>query len=165
MYWWEKNSGMCPLCWVTPAELTNKEPLMFVSRCQKLGSCCHAHLFSILVQMHLTWALYSRLILAQCVRSKHTHQQELWQLRSQFCLSNVVYLFLHIISVAFHNSPPENATFYKLDGMKMPPRFRLSINFLFKINLQLNISSSDFIYCIFIYLHKAFSSWASNYHW
>lgn len=80
---------------------------------------------------------HTRLILAQCVRG-HC-QQELWQLRSQFCLSNVVFLFLHIIAVAFHNFPGKNVTFYKLDGMKMPLRFRPSINSFFKINPLLNL--------------------------
>lgn len=104
---------------------------------------------------------HSRLILAQCVRG-HC-QQKLWQLRTQFCLSNVVFLFLHIIAVVFHNSLPENVTFYKLDGIKMPPRFRLTFNYFFKKNPLLYLWSSYFLYCI-PHLHEVFSLWASNFH-
>lgn len=98
---------------VTPAEPASKEPLVFISRCWKLGSCCCAHLVSILDLIHFTWALGQAHFGTRWVR-RHC-QQQLQQLRSQFCLSDVVFLFPHIISMAFQNSSPENATAYKWD--------------------------------------------------
>lgn len=136
---------------VTPAEPASKEPLVFISRCWKLGSCCYAHLISILDLIRFTWALGQDHFGTRCIR-RHC-QQQLQQLRSQFYLSDVVFVFPHIISMAFQNVSPENATAYKLDETKM-----LSTHFFFKINPLPSLWSSYFIYCVSACLHKMFVS-------
>lgn len=49
MYRWENSSSLGPLGMGDSSEPASKEPLVFIIRCWKLDSRCHAHLLPILV--------------------------------------------------------------------------------------------------------------------
>jgi len=79
-------------------------------------------------------------------------------------LSDVAFIFPHVISMAFCNSSPRNATACKLGETKTPLRLKPSTYFFLKTNLLPSLWSPYFIYCISAHLHKAFSLWANNCH-
>lgn len=82
----------------------------------------------------------------------------------QLYLSDVAFIFPDVISMAFCNSYPRNATACKSGETKTPLRLRPSAYFFLKTNLLPSLWSPYFIYCISAHLHKAFLLWANNCH-